>query len=527
MERGPNDTPRWSRPLALATALSLAVHGALIAGQLALPKLDVPPVDLVVNEGVEIGLEEARPGTDTPPPPSPEPTIEEPPAPPPPPPPAPEPPRPRPRAEPPPPPPPPPAPEPDPQESASTIETARDAGDDAHDESALAMVDAGDDAHDESALAMVDAGDDAHDESALATVDAAVDAGRAGLPGIASAVGDLAPAIPAGSVVTMLLRMDRLRQNPNAPRVSALLRNIRDWRAVLDGTELDPVEDFNTMLLASANPFGTREHPPDLSIVVRTRGPRSFLRASVEQMAGARTASPVPPMLPDGGLDTSGSLRARLSSPDAGVLPRATRPVWRRQGGAEIATIDRYLGPYSVVLLGDNLAAIASPDRVPALLSVLAARTRTATPVNRADRLVAQLEADGVRNLVALPGRANLLPRRIDLAIYETRVDGVADGGAELVGLLPYDDEQGPARVNALLVAIVADYVDMVDRFANTLQGRLAAGSGAVHFDVLRSALQSLRFTHEGNTVRLDATLTQAQVAELLNVQRLAAIFMQ
>ena len=80
----------------------------------------------------------------------------------------------------------------------------------------------------------------------------------------------MAAAIPAGAVVTLLLRTDRLREGPHARRVGALLDGIRDWQAVLGGTEIDPIRDFDAVLLASANPVGTRAHPPDLMAIVRT-----------------------------------------------------------------------------------------------------------------------------------------------------------------------------------------------------------------------------------------------------------------
>lgn len=525
MQRGSFDTHRWPRSLALAAGLSLALHALVIVAQLRLPASFLPHIDIVVNHGVEIGLEEARPGAEAAPPPPPAPSLEEPTPPPPPPPPPPRVARPRPPR----PAPPPPAPTPPlPDESNATLEAA---------DASLALADAEADASmvaeadvsdggDERALAMLDdASADADDATALALADVETDAGARSVPGIASAAGSLAPAIPAGSVVTLLLRTDRIRGNPNGPRVGELLRGIRDWRQVLDGTELDPVEDFNTVLLASADPFGTPEDPPDLSVIVRTRAPRGFLRASIEQMAGARAPTSTPIPLPDGGLDTSGTLRERFAHLDAGVLARPTRPVWRRQGGAEIATIDRYMGPHAVILLGDDLAAIASPARVPQLLAVLGARTAAARDRTQSDHLLAVLQADGLRNLMNLPGRAAMIPTRAEVALYETLDGERADGGVDLLAVLPYEDEAQPARVAPILGAVVEDGIENLDRFANTLQGRLAAGSGAVHFDRLRSALRALHIRADGASIRVEATLSPDEVAELLNAQRIAQMF--
>ena len=91
--------------------------------------------------------------------------------------------------------------------------------------------------------------------------------------------------------------------------------------------------------------------------------------------------------------------------------------------------------------------------------------------------------------------------------------------------MLPYEDDAQPARVAPLLGAFVEDLIDNVDRFANSLQGRLAEGSGVVHFDALRSALRAIHARADGNSIRVEATLTADEVAELLNAQRLAQMF--
>ena len=518
MKRVPSDTARWPWRLVAAAAVSLALHGAVLLVPVRPPPL--PHVDLQVNHAVELGLERAVEVTPTPPALAPKPAPPEPP-------PEPEPP-PAPRAEPPPPPPPPEPELPTPHVQLtppSVLLVPDDVADAGVDEFALALADAGEDgAADESALAAADdAGDggDAADESALALADAGT-----GMPSLAAAAGDLAAAIPQGSVVTLVLKMDRVRANPNGPRVRELLDGIRDWRTVLDGTEIDPVRDFDAILLASADPFGTPEDPPDVLAVVRTHAPRGFLRASVEQMAGARPPSSLPPLAgPDGGAAPEGDLREHFTRPDAGVLAPPTRRVWRRQGGAEVATIDRYMGPHEVVLLGEDLAAIAPRARVPQLLAVLGARGARAMARGGDSRLLLALQAEGVRNLLALPGRATLVPTRAEVAVHETRAGGAPDGGVTLSALLPYEDDAQAARAAPLLAAFARDLQDSVDGFANTLQGRVAAASGAVHFDRLRRALQAVQVRSEGAAVRVEASLSADEVAELLNVQRLAQIF--
>lgn len=507
MRRGQPDTTRWPQGLAPFLAVSLVLHASIFAIRLTPPSL--PPIPIEINPAIELGLEEARPGSPTPPPPT-VPAIEEPPPPPPPP----RTPRtsaPRPA------PPPEPLPEfrdpPEPRvrtpdlnarrrPPSMTLETERDAGEDP-------------------------------DAMTVAVADASVpeDAStEPGVPGFASAAPDLAPAIPAGSVVTLLLRTDRLRENPQAPRIAALLDGIRDWRAVLGGTELDPLQDFNSILMASANPFGSRGRPPDLMALVRTRGPRGFLRASIEQMAGARPSSPVlaANSAADAGDAGPLTLRAQFEQPDGAVLPPAERAIWTRRGGAEVATVDRYIGPLSVVLLGEDLAAIASPERVPTLLSVLAARrgmTDRASDQGREGRLVALLQANGLRRLIAAPGAQGLVPSRADLGLYATRSDGRPNGGAELLSLWQYDEPAQAERMRDLFSAYMVELDQVLNQYGSSLQGRLAEGAGAVHFDRLHSIVHALGARADGNVLRIEATLGPDEVAELLNVQRLVQVF--
>jgi hypothetical protein len=347
------------------------------------------------------------------------------------------------------------------------------------------------------------------------------------MPSLASAAGPMAAAIPEGAVVTLLLRTDRLRAGPHAARVRALLDGIRDWQMVLGGTELDPIRDFDAVLLASANPVGSREHPPDLMAVVRTHARRDFLRASVEQMAGVRANTPSGTLPPD-----AGTLRDHFSHPGSPPLPRPSRAIWTRRNGVETTTVDRYLGPTAVALLDDDLAVFASPQRLPTLLAVLGGQTAIASALPRDDgaasgpRAVAIVTARGVRNLLASPGRTNPVPASADLALLATRdAAGDDDGGAVLRSTWRYDSPEQAAAAARLVGALVLDLDDSIEQFSHTMGGVAANATGTVRLAVLRRALTRLRATAEGPTVRLDATLDREEVTELLNVQRLAGLF--
>ena len=72
---------------------------------------------------------------------------------------------------------------------------------------------------------------------------------------------------------------------------------------------------------------------------------------------------------------------------------------------------------------------------------MLGARTAAATSSERDDTLLAVLQADGLRNLLSLPGRATMIPARAEVALYETRAGGAADDSvdAELARLARID----------------------------------------------------------------------------------------
>ncbi|MSP59059.1 MAG: hypothetical protein EXR72_01745 [Myxococcales bacterium] len=53
----------------------------------------------------------------------------------------------------------------------------------------------------------------------------------------------------------ILLRTDRLRKSPYKDSVQALLEALPDYRTLLAGTGLSPLDDFDALLIATANPF--------------------------------------------------------------------------------------------------------------------------------------------------------------------------------------------------------------------------------------------------------------------------------
>ncbi|MBC8132262.1 MAG: hypothetical protein H7X95_04720, partial [Deltaproteobacteria bacterium] len=88
---------------------------------------------------------------------------------------------------------------------------------------------------------------------------------------------------PAGSRVTALMRVDRLRDTVYAPAVDALLLNLPDRRDLLEGTGVDLYRDIDAILIATPNPLDARV----TFLAVRHRLTDAAMRAALDRGARA------------------------------------------------------------------------------------------------------------------------------------------------------------------------------------------------------------------------------------------------
>lgn len=65
---------------------------------------------------------------------------------------------------------------------------------------------------------------------------------------------DLKPFAPADANLVVLLRSDKLRKSPHRAGIDELLQALPDYRTLLDGTGLKPIDDFEALLIATADP---------------------------------------------------------------------------------------------------------------------------------------------------------------------------------------------------------------------------------------------------------------------------------
>src|SRR6478609_4213156 len=65
---------------------------------------------------------------------------------------------------------------------------------------------------------------------------------------------DLSPFAPDDAHLVVLLRMDKLRNSPHRAGAEALLSALPDWNTLVVGSDVSPIDDFEALLIATANP---------------------------------------------------------------------------------------------------------------------------------------------------------------------------------------------------------------------------------------------------------------------------------
>lgn len=90
---------------------------------------------------------------------------------------------------------------------------------------------------------------------------------------------NLAQVAPGDAAVTLAVRCDHIRRSPYKKAVRGLLEVFYDHRMLLWSSDIDPVRDFDALLIATPNPYRiTRTF-----LAVRHRLPRKTFRASLNR----------------------------------------------------------------------------------------------------------------------------------------------------------------------------------------------------------------------------------------------------
>lgn len=179
---------------------------------------------------------------------------------------------------------------------------------------------------------------------------------------------DLAPFAPEDAHVVVLLRMDKLRASPHRAGVEALLGALPDWTTLVAGSGVSPIDDFDALLIASANPR---------DVTATFLAARHADTPKVRALAG-RT-------LPDGDPRVFRVLKPGLTilAPPAeldGDMGAAARATWLGQLDSFDQVARAPSGPAVLVTLSDVPSLLNFGGGIPTPQSIALATTAEASP---------------------------------------------------------------------------------------------------------------------------------------------------
>ena len=125
------------------------------------------------------------------------------------------------------------------------------------------------------------------DAERAASTDLASDAGAgdaaSATPLVLADAGPVGARLPPGAQIALRVDMARIRQSPIAEDVRALVAAIPDWKALLDGSGIDPVTQLERLLIMTPNL--QREK---VALAGRYQGGRAVVDGAVNSLAAAR-----------------------------------------------------------------------------------------------------------------------------------------------------------------------------------------------------------------------------------------------
>ena len=276
--------------------------------------------------------------------------------------------------------------------------------------------------------------------------------------------------LPAGSQIALRLDVARLRASPLADDVRGVLGTLPDWQALLAGSGVDPLTDFDRLLIASPNLQRSR-----LIAAGRVEGDRDLMRAAASRMALA-----------------------------------AGQPLtWRTERGVEVAEWhDPDETERVVALVGPQHFTLCRPEDLPRVLAVARARARDRT--HPADALRSMepgeglsLEVEGARSFARASPRnrspLDMVPTRLRLSLSEGD-----DGRIQARTRWTFDD---PAQAAAAA------------RYWDNMRGAYARNVITAMLGI-SPILERATIDTEGATMRGNTTSSMAEMSRLLGLVR-------
>jgi hypothetical protein len=253
---------------------------------------------------------------------------------------------------------------------------------------------------------------------------------------------DLSPFAPDDANLVVLLRMDKLRRSPHRAGAEALLAALPDWSTLVAGSNVSPIDDFEALLIATANP-----HDVTATFLAARHGDSAKVKALVDRKlpdGDARVFKVVKPGLTI--LTQPNELANDMGDP---------RTAWL----AQLEQFDRVAqadnGPAVLVTLSDAPALIHFGDGLPTPQAIALAATGDASPAVRV-RVVFASAADAQAFGRAWPGIRQRYRDATALLGLAPALDGFAldinDAQVELSGRVPEAQMRlGLSFVRALL----------------------------------------------------------------------------
>jgi hypothetical protein len=292
----------------------------------------------------------------------------------------------------------------------------------------------------------------------------------------------LASYAPAGAQLALRLHLGKLRESELAPDVKAFLEAVPDWRAILEGSELDPITDLERLYLASPDLRRSR-----LVIAGQYRGSEAVPRLAVSRLAAARG-----------------------------------QPAnWRKRSGVEIASWNNAdATPRVLALIGPRQFVITRTDDLPRVLQVaraLALARRRATSAGRHPSSATGADRAGAAD--ALLG----LEEGETLAVSVDQAPRFVRGNAQHVPEhLEAAVDEGEGRRYRIRVA--GDFKDEASATSARAYWEQLRARYAYHPLValmgIRPALAELSITRKGTRLSATTSVTTAQARLVLGLIR-------
>jgi len=285
--------------------------------------------------------------------------------------------------------------------------------------------------------------------------------------------GATASRLPPGAQIALRVDMARIRTSPVAADVRALLGAIPDWKALLDGSGIDPIEQVDRLLIATPNLQRDK-----IVLAGRYLGGEQVVRDAVQRLASAK-GEPAP---------------------------------WHSEGNVQVANwANPDATPRVIALVGPQHFTISRAEDLPRVLAIAAARSQRTRKgaakqpaVHPADALLSMEDGEGLS--VEVEGAAQFvrrgrrgIPERLRLSAVE-----LAGARIELRGTFSYLDEASAEDARSY-------WIELKERYAsNTLVALLG----------LSGPLDGANVRRSDKDVKILLTLTADQLRLIMGYVR-------